>query len=510
MSTNNRIVKNTLFLYLRMFLVMTISLYTSRLILKQLGVEDFGIYNVVAGLVGLFSFFNGSLSSAASRFITYELAGKNKGSLKQVFCMIFTIHLILSVIVLFFAETIGLWIVNSKMIIPFDKIVSANFIYQFAIFSCIIAIMQIPFNALIIAHERMKIYAYIGIGEVIGKLGIAFMLVYCENYRLIVYGISLFLFALVVFVTYYIYCKLRFDECKFELIYDKMRTRTILGYSAWSLWGAVAYAMKDQGVNLLLNIFFGPVVNAARAISSQISNAINGFVQNFMVAMSPQIIKAYACNDRNRTLLLLFSGAKFSYFLVLFFFIPAIFETKYLLLLWLGCIPEHTVLFTRLILINMLVDSFTYVIGMTVQATGNIKKYQFFVGSILLLNVPLSYLFLKLGSSPNVTFVIGILLSVLAFIVRVVLLNSLITFSLKCFFQKVLVVSVFVTFLSCVFPLLIFLVKQDGIGRFVLITLAGIINVSICIWFIGLTSVEKNFVKDILRKKHIRLCLKSQ
>ena len=318
-SKNNLIAKNTMMLYIRLSIVMIVYLYTSRIVLKALGIEDYGIYNVVAGVITLFSFFNGALSSATSRFITYELGRENRIGLEKNFRTAFTIHLILAGIILILAETIGLWFVNNKLIIPVERLFAANIIYQFSVLSCVVTIMQVPLNAEIIAHEKMTIYAYMGILDASSKLLIAFFINTCNSDKLIAYGFLLFVTTILLFLVYHIYCKRKFGEYNPSLFYDKSTFKGMLSYSGWSLWGSMAYVLKDQGVNMALNIFFGPVVNAARGITYQVNTALNSFTQNFTIAMNPQIVKSYACNDYNRMFLLFFTGAKFSFFLLLLF-----------------------------------------------------------------------------------------------------------------------------------------------------------------------------------------------
>ena len=500
-SKNNLIAKNTMMLYIRLSIIMIVYLYTSRIVLKALGIEDYGIYNVVAGVVTLFSFFNAALSSATSRFITYELGRENVIELKKNFRTAFTIHLILAVIILVLAETIGLWFVNNKLIIPVERLFAANMIFQFSILSCVVTIMQVPLNAEIIAHEKMGIYAYMGILDAACKLLIAFIISTCSYDKLVVYGFLLFLMTGFLFLVYHIYCKKKFNEYNPKPFYDKDTFRNMLSYSCWSLWGSMAYVLKDQGVNMVLNIFFGPIVNAARGITNQVNTALNGFTQNFTMAMNPQIVKSYACEDFNRMFLLLFSGAKFSYFLLLLFSIPIVLETEYILAIWLGQVPEYTVLFIRLIIINSLIESFTYVIGATVQATGNIRLYQIMVGGLLLLNLPISYVFLKLGYPPYVTFLIAILLSTISIVIRVIILNSLIKISIKQFTVNVLGVSVIVSLLSFILPYWIHCSMNEGFVRLICVAVGSIFCIFINAWFIGLNQKEKIFVKSSIIKK---------
>lgn len=497
---NELIAKNTMMLYFRVSIIMIVYLYTSRVVLSALGVEDYGIYNVVAGVITLFSFLNGALSSATSRFITYELGTGNIIQLKKNFCTAFTIHLILAGIVFVLGETIGLWFVNYKLVIPEERLLAANIIYQFSILSCAVTIMQVPLNAEIIAHERMNIYAYIGIVDVIGKLGIAFIVSSCNSDRLIIYGFLLFVVTLILFFIYHLYCRKKFNEYALSFFYEKSIFSNMISYSGWSLWGSMAYMLKDQGINMVLNIFFGPIVNAARGVAFQVNAALNSFTQNFTVAMNPQIVKSFACDEKNRMFSLLFSGAKFSYFLLLILSIPIILETKYILVLWLEQVPEYTVLFTQLVIINSLIESFTYVIGATVQAIGNIKLYQIVVGGILLLNLPLSYLLLKLNYPPYVVFYVAIFISIISVFLRIGVLRFLIQFSIKDFIINVLGISLIVTLCSYILPSLFHYYMNESFVRLLIVTICSFITTLICIWTIGLNDNEKSFVKSKIAK----------
>lgn len=493
---NRRIAKNTIMLYFRLGIIMLVYLYTSRIVLKALGIEDYGIYNVVAGVVTLFSFFNGALSAASSRFITFELGLNNLIGLKKTFRTAFTIHLMLAGIIFIFAETVGLWFINHELVIPANRLFAANIIFQFSIFSCVVAIMQIPLNAEIIAHEKMGIYAYMGILDAIGKLAIAFIVDSCSNDRLIIYGVLLFIMTMILFSVYHIYCKRKFKEYSTHILFHKETFKKMLGYSGWSLWGSVAYMLKDQGVNMVLNIFFGPIVNAARGIAYQVNTAINSFTQNFTVALNPQIIKSYACNDYDRMFFLLFRGTKFSYFLLLLFSLPILLETRYILHIWLGNVPEYTIIFTRLVIINSLIDSFTYVIGATVQAIGRIKWYQIIIGGLLLLNLPVSYWLLKLGYPSYITFLVAIILSIISVFIRIVILNSLIRISIRKFLANVFIVSMIVTLLAYVLPYLVYYYMDEGFVRLLWVGILSLLSTFISVWFVGMNRVERSFIQS--------------
>jgi len=506
-SKNNvRIAKNTWMLYIRMMLSMFISLYTSRLVLKILGVEDYGIYNVVGGVVSMFIFMNGALGSATARFLAFELGKNNISQLKMVFRSAFTIHVLFALIILIFLETIGLWFVNKLLVIPAARLLAANWIFQFSIFISVISIIQVPLIASIIAHENMGVYAYLGIFDVIMKLLVVFLLNYSGYDKLITYAFLITVISLLVFIIYHIYCTNKFIEYLPSLLLDKMLFKEMLGYSSWSFIGSFSIILKLQGTNILLNIFFGPAVNAARGIAYQINAAVNRFTQNFSTALNPQIIKYYATGDIKSMMRLLIRGAKFSYFLLLFLGLPIIFETKFILDLWLVNVPDYAVIFTRLVIINSLLESFIFVLGASIQATGRIKWYQIVVGGFLLLNLPVSYLFLKIGYPPQTTLVISIILAFFALILRVVLIKMQIPeLPVKLFLHNVFFVAALVTLIGFSIPIYIEHIIEPGWNKFLMVSISGFLTTAIAIWFLGLSISERLFLFNIIRKAIYRL-----
>lgn len=315
-ENNKRIAKNTLFLYFRTMLTMFISLFTSRIIINSLGIVDYGLYNVVAGVISMFSFLNGSLGAATSRFLTYELGVKNTEKIRRVFYTAFDIHLGLAIIVVLFCETIGLWIVNNTLTIPADRLFACNVIYQYVVLTGVLSITQVPLNAMIISHERMNIYAYLGISDAILKLCVAYLIVISPLDKLITLGTLHLFISIGMYLFYHIYCKRNFSEYCINLKVDKQLFKQMIGYSTWSLLGSSASMLKNQGVNILINIFFGPTVNAANAIAYQVNHAITSFSQNFTVALNPQIIKTYAANEKEQIKNLIFRGGKISFFFI--------------------------------------------------------------------------------------------------------------------------------------------------------------------------------------------------
>lgn len=387
-ENTRRIAKNTAMLYIRMLLIMAVTLYTSRLVLNVLGVEDFGIYNVVGGVVMMFAFLNGAMAQSTQRFLSFEIGRNNKEQLKKVFSLSVTIHIGIAILILVLAETLGLWFLNTKMNIPADRMEAARWIYQFAIFSFMVSVVQVPYNAAIIAHERMQVYAYISIAEAALKLFVAFALTWTAFDKLKVYAVLVFGVNVMIAFLYRLYCKWKIKECRYRFIWDKKLYTTLTGFAGWNLFGTFAWLMKSQGLNVILNIFFGPLLNAAYGIANQVNTAVNSFVQNFSMALNPQIVKSYAAGDLSYTVTLLFRGARFSYYLFLFFAVPLLIETEVILKLWLKNVPEYAVIFTRLVIINSMFESFTYTMGTAIQATGKNKLYQFIVGGTILLNLP--------------------------------------------------------------------------------------------------------------------------
>lgn len=314
-QNNKRIAKNTLLLYFRMLFMMVVSLYTSRVVLNALGVEDFGIYNVVGGVVAMFSMLSGSLSAAITRFITYELGTGNQENLKKIFSSAVTIQLWLAILIIFLAEAVGVWFLNVKMNIPEIRMTAANWVFQFSVLTFAVNLISVPYNASIIAHERMSAFAYISILEAIGKLAIAFLVVVSSIDRLVFYAILMCVVALIVRLAYGFYCKRHFDECTYHFIFDKDLLKRMFGFAGWNFIGAASSILRDQGGNIIINLFAGPTVNAARGIAFQVNNAIHGFVSNFMTALNPQITKSYASGNSDYMMILICQGARLSFYM---------------------------------------------------------------------------------------------------------------------------------------------------------------------------------------------------
>lgn len=473
---------------------MIISLYTSRKILEALGVSDFGIYNVVGGVITMLTFLNGSMSVATQRFLTVELGRKDKGNYSRIFNMAMLIHLGLAALVLIAAETVGLWFVNTYLNIPAGRMSAANWVYQASVLSTILSILQTPYHASIVSHEHMHIYAYVGLGESFGKLFLVFLLIVYPYDRLIFWGFIMFFFQFLMAIIYRVYCIRKFPECKLRLKWDSSIFNSMLKFTGWNMFGTVAWLLKDQGVNILMNMFGGPVANAARGVSGQISGAVQGLTGGFQSAVNPQITKRYVANDSEATCRLLCESSKISYFLLFIIVLPVMMEADFILKLWLVEVPPMAPVFTRIILIESLFSTLGNPMITSLMATGNIKWYQIVVGSSLLLIIPIAYLFMKCGFPIATALVVSALFILFGDILRVIFCKKQLGLSLRLFGSKVMQPIIIVTVLSFVLPLFIHYKMSEGWCRLIVSTVVSCVVVVVLIYTIGLTATERNFI----------------
>ena len=499
-QNNRRIAKNTIMLYFRMILTMLVSLYTSRIVLNTLGVEDYGIYNVVGGVVTMFAFFNSAMSSATQRFLSYEIGKGDFVQLRKTFNATQIIHIAIGVLIFILAETVGLWFVKTYLVIPPERLEAAIWVYHFSVLSFMVSIIQVPYNATIIAHERMNVYAYVSILEVALKLLIVFILTWITYDKLKLYGILHFAVVFVIAAIYRIYTRKNFEESKFEVVRDKKLYRTLVSYSGWNLFGNIAGVAKGQGVNILLNMFYGPVINAARGVAMQVQSAVNSFVSNFQMAVNPQIIKSYAADEIEYMASLVIRSSKFSFYLLYLLSLPIIIETDQILKLWLKTVPEYSSIFTILVLVIILIDSVSGPLMTAIQATGKIKVYQAVVGSLLTLILPISYILLKQGYSPEVTLYVNIVISIIALSFRIYLVWKILEFPILRFIQEVILKNIVIVLLSLSIPLLIRYNMSDDLVRLIIIVLVTMIWNSIVIYSIGLNKSEKAIVIRCINK----------
>lgn len=505
-DNTRRIAKNTLALYVRMLFGMLVSLYTSRVILNALGVVDFGIQNVVGGVVGMLSLISASLSSATSRFLTFELGKGDITKLKQVFSTALIIHLALAGIIFVVAETVGLWFLNTQMTIPAERMYAANWVYQNTILSFILGLLSIPFNSSIISHERMTAFAYFGILDIILKLCVVLFIAYVPFSfdKLIVFSCLFTAVGITMQTLYFIFCRRNFEECRINIKFDKQCWKEMSGFATWTFIGCTAALLKDQGVNILLNIFIGPVLNAARGIAGQVNNAVSAFAGNFMTALNPQITKSYAADDREYMFSLVERGSRFSFYIMLILALPILFETNTILTIWLKEFPEHTINFVRLIIVLTLSDILSNTLITLQTATGKIRNYQIAVGGMLMMNFPLSYLFLWLGFAPECTLLVAIAVSVACMVLRLLFLRKMAGLSMRRFLKNVYFNVISVTALSAIVPAIAYKTIPEGLPRFFSVVAISIVSSCAVIYFVGCNPNEREFLLAQIKKAFTR------
>lgn len=480
-----------------MFFILGVSLYTSRVILQYLGVEDFGLYNLVAGIVVLFSFLNGAMTAATQRFINYEKATENVVKINRVFCISMNIYFLICALVFVLGETVGLWFLNVKLNIGADRMFAANVIYQISLITTIINILRVPYNAVILAYQKMSFYAFLGVVETVGKLLIVFSLVLFTFDRLIVYSILLACLTLAINSFYYLFCARNFKkETAYRYIKDKVLFSQITSFSGWSLFGNSALMATNQGLNIILNLFFGVIINATIGIANQVNTAIYSFISNFQTAFMPRITQSYAENKIEEHQKLVLKTSKISFYLFTLISLPILINTEFVMTLWLGKYPTYAVQFTKLIIVYSLFDALSGPLWMSINAVGNIRAYQIIVSSLLILNIPISYFLLNIGYSPIIVMVIKVVINFLVFIFRIIYVN------LKVKFPKRMLISYIfeLLYIICTFFILYFVFNQQGIEMNVLhatsVTLISIIILSTCIYFLGLSKSERVFLKS--------------
>lgn len=488
-----------------MILVMGVSLFTSRVILSSLGVDDYGIYHVVGGIVSLFSIISSSLSAAISRFMTFELGAGNLDKLKKIFATSVCIQLGIAVIIIMLCGTVGFWFLNHRMNIDPMRIPAANWVLLFSLLTFSINLISVPFNAAIIAHEHMNAFAYVGILEAGLKLGIAYLIMLASFDRLIFYAFLVFFVAVIIRIIYGIYCGRHFEECHSRPRYDSAIFREMAGFAGWNFIGSSASIIRDQGNNLILNLFFGTAVNAAYSLGMQVSNAVYSFSQNFMTALRPQITKSYAQGNTGYLMSLIFRGSRYSFYLLWMIAGIALLNTEYILELWLKNVPEYTVIFVQLFLLFVLSESISQPLITAQLATGDIKNYQICVGGLKLLNLPVSYVFLRLGFSPYVTLLVSIAISIGMLMLRLYFLKGMIGLSVKEFILKVVLNVLSVGVVSFVLSYLLTQGIPESFLFFVTKSVITLLISALSIFFLGCTRDERAFILGKLRTAHSRV-----
>ena len=494
-DNNKRIAKNTMLLYVRMFVLMAVNLFTSRVVLQCLGVEDFGIYGIVGSVVTLFAFLNSAMSTCTSRYLSFYIGKDDNLMVRKVFSASLNLYFLVMLVVLFLAETIGLYVVNYVLNIPENKMVAANIVYQFSILTFCTYLIKIPYNAAIVSYERMDFYAYLSIVDVIFKLGGVYLLYVFSEHRLSLYAIIMFVISSVVTIAYFFYCYRKFPNTHYSgKGIEKSLYKQLFGFSGWSMFSGIANMGSNTGVNMILNVFCGVTVNAAVSIANQVSNAMFSFVSNFQTAFTPQITKLYATNEKDACYRLIYHSSKFSYYLFGMLILPLIIAMPALLSIWLGTVPKYAVEFTNLILIYMLIAALFCPLWLFVDATGKIKTHQIVTGLLILSNFPIAYILQKLDLSPNSVWYARIIINIVANIFRLVYMLRVFRFPSTIFVSKVLLPISFTT-IVVVFPRwYVYNFFGNGFISTASFIILSFIFSTIIVYLVGLSKSERNFI----------------
>lgn len=504
LDNNKRIAKNTLLLYFRMFITMVVGLFTSRVVLNVLGVSDFGIYNVVGGVITMASFLNSAMVASTQRFISFELGKGNVIRLNRVFCTSINIHVAIALISVILGETIGLWFVNTQLNLPGERMFAVNWVYQCSILTFVFTVISVPYNACIVAHEKMKVYAYISIFEVLMKLVIVYALLISPIDKLVLYAILLAFVAIIVRFLYSVYCHRKFDVCKYKFIFDRNLSKQMFSFAGWSVLGNMGFSFKDQISNIILNLFFGPTVNAARGLGIHVSSLINTFANNFAMALNPQITKQYAAGNLHESQKLVYIGARLTFFLLSVISIPVIINIDYLLKLWLGIVPEYTSAFMILSILACLLYSLSGTVTTAIQATGNIKWFQIGVSIIMLSELPVAYILLQLGCKPYSVMFPTILTYTIAVFFRFFLLRRMIpSYKFRTYLFDVVLRCILLFLISCGISQFIADNFADNLSNLLITTSISFTVTALLILIFGLKNNERRML--IQKVKCIRL-----
>lgn len=511
-SNNKRIAKNTIMLYVRMLITMIVGIYTSRVILDALGEVDYGVYNVVGGFVTMFSIVSGTMTTATQRFLSFEIGKGESESVTKVFSSAVVIHYALAFITLILAEVVGVWFLNSHMNFPADRFVAANWVFQISLFTFLITIVSQPYTAALIAYERMSAFAYLSIFDVLMKLAVCYLIYISSIDKLIMFALLTGITQVLLRIVYGAYVKTKLPLCRSQWKLEVPVCKRMFSFVGWNMIGALAVIAREQGVNVILNIYFGPVVNAARGIAYQILSKVQGFVGNFQMAFTPQIVKFYAQNDRESMYKLVFRASKFSYLLMLGMSIPIIIETPAILNVWLKEVPENTALFTRIVLFTSMLSALSNPLISAMHASGIVRDYQIVVGGLSLLTLPFAYVSLRLGSPAYVVMLVVLLFELICHIARVLLLGKSIVFPVMSYFMKVTGRMFMITPVAFLIPCFVYELVQIPVLRFVLVVLTSIVSFTIISYYAGLDRHERTIVRSkigVMKKGCVSRCLKN-
>lgn len=503
-TSNKRIAKNTIALYIRMIVQMIIGLYTSRVILNALGINDFGIYNVVGSVVGMLNFINTSMSNATMRFITFEEGKGHVSKLNTVFCTSMNIHIVIAILTLIFLNSVGVWFLCNKMVVSPDRLNAAFWVLQFSIITCIVNIISVPYNACIIAHEKMEAFAFISMLQPVVTLGLALFLPFYHGDRLILYAVILMLVQIIIRVIYGQYCKRHFQETTYHFIWDKKTTMEMSKFAGWTLNGNIAWVGYSQGLNVLINMFGGPVVNAARGIAFTVQQKIMDFCNNFQIAVAPQITKTYSVGEYDNMHKLIIISSKFSFYLMLVLTLPIFIEIDEILRLWLKIVPEHTANFVRLILCCSVIDIFRNPMNTSIHATGNIKVFQLWEATTLLLIVPIAYAVLKNGYGAESVFIVQLIIFIVVQVERIFIVCPRIHMAKMQYFNKLLLPSFKVLLISLFVPLLLLMIwpiKEGALLQLFIYLLVIFLSTAGVVYLFGLSQQERLKVRQFIKAK---------
>ncbi len=499
-ENNKRIAKNTILLYIRMLLLMLVSLYTSRVVLNALGVDDYGTYNVVGGVVAMFSVLSGSFSASVSRFMTFSLGENDFEKLKRVFSTSLVIQTSLAIVIVIIAEVLGIWFLNYKLNIPAERLGAANWVMHCSILVFAINLLSVPFNAVIIAHEKMGIFALVSIIEGILRLMIALFISVASGDRLVMYAILLLANSVLIYIIYAIYCLGHFKECKINLTYDKSQLREMTGFAIWTMLGNGAYIFSTQGVNILINMFYGVALNAARGVATQVENAVGQFVNSFMTALNPQITKSYAEGDLEYMHSLVCRGAKFSFFLMLFFAVPICIETEQVLTLWLKVVPDYSISFVRLTFVTSMCTVMGNTLVTSQLATGRVKKYQLVVSTFALLIFPLTWIAFRIGASPIWAYNIYAIVYFVLIFVRISLVKDLIKLPWQKYVKEVVLKCLFVAFIAFILPVFLYICLEQSLFSFFSVLALSVLSTTVSIYIFGLGAEERQIAFSLMKR----------
>lgn len=506
LADNKRIVKNTLLLYLRMFYSLIISLFTARVILQALGFTDYGLYNVVGSVTTMFAFLQSAMGNATNRYIAFGVGKGDAEELKKTFSTCVIVHTIIAILIVILCEAVGLWLFYNKMEIPPDRINACFWVLQFSIATCALGVICVPYDADIIAHEKMGAFAFISILNATLNLGVVYAVKYCPFDKLIFYAAIVFAIQVMNRIIYNVYCHRHFPESKFARIVDKAQIKEMFKFAFWNLFGNMAAIVCTPILNVFLNMFFGPIVNAARAIAVNIQNIIRGFIQNFQLAVIPQITTSYAAGELRRMQKLIITSSKFSYFLFFIVALPLTIEARQVLTLWLGEIPDHTISFMQLTMLTMLITSWIQPLHTANLATGNIRKFQTWRGAVMLLILPISYFALKAGAIPEVVFLVQLLITFAAQVVMLFIIRPLIQLSIREYVMEVFIRAGVVSVLAAIPSYLTYRFLPENFWTLLVVCFVSVIVSVLFIYFLGLNKSEKDMVlshvKPMINKLH--------